>query len=456
MTARFIYLQCLVLAALTAVCAPRAAAQRPPAFDRDTSATAGGRGNGDFGPPGDFPPDFDSDDDRGGPRAVPKGVAARGRRTGMMQQKTALLKAFDANEDGYLDAAERKAARAKLNSGGARRRGPGGGGPGGGGPGGFGARETTPTAGRHLTPADVPSYPGVPLYDPLTLRTLFLEFEDADWEKELADFKGTDVEVPARLTVDGKTYNEVGVHFHGNSSYSMVSEGRKRSLVLSLDLVHSDQQLEGYRKLNLLNSHEDGSFLRTVLAMQLARDTMAAPKANFVRVVINGECWGIYVNQQHFNKDFVRDNFGTTKGSRWKIAGNPGVHQTFAYLGDDPAPYKRVYEIKSKDDPAVWAELIKLCKTLNQTPPDRLEEALAPLLDVEGALRFLAWDNVMANGDGFWTRNSDLDLYMDKTGRFHSSPTTLTNASAREGGRAAAVPAVAVPAAASRLMDWAA
>ena len=33
------------------------------------------------------------------------------------------------------------------------------------------------------------------------LRTLFLEFESADWEKELADFYHTDVEVPAKLTV---------------------------------------------------------------------------------------------------------------------------------------------------------------------------------------------------------------------------------------------------------------
>ena len=30
-----------------------------------------------------------------------------------------------------------------------------------------------------------------------------------------------------------------------------------------------------------------------------------APKANFVRLVINGENWGIYANVQQFNKDFL-------------------------------------------------------------------------------------------------------------------------------------------------------
>src|SRR5262249_1294677 len=156
-----------------------------------------------------------------------------------------------------------------------------------------------------------------PLYASNVLRTLFLEFEDTDWEKELAEFKNTDVEVPAKLTVDGKTYNDVGVHFHGMSSFMMVAEGQKRSLVVSLDFLHEDQNLGGYRKLNLLNSHEDPSFLRTVLSLQMAREFMPAPKANFVRVVINGECWGIYVNQQHFSKEFVKESFGTSKGARW-------------------------------------------------------------------------------------------------------------------------------------------
>ncbi|HTL54187.1 MAG TPA: hypothetical protein VL361_00855 [Candidatus Limnocylindrales bacterium] len=71
----------------------------------------------------------------------------------------------------------------------------------------------------------------------------------------MAEFKRTDIEVPARLTVDGRTYADVGVHFHGMSSFMMVSEGHKRSLVLTLDLVHHDQQLEGYHKVSLLNSH---------------------------------------------------------------------------------------------------------------------------------------------------------------------------------------------------------
>lgn len=346
---------------------------------------------------------------------------------GMMNQKTNLVSQFDKDKDGFLNTEERKAARKAVASGagGGRRGGPGGmrGGPGGM-RGGRGGNQTAAAIkpNSKLTPAEVKSYPGVPLYDLKTLRTIFLEFEDADWEKELADFKSTDVDVPAKVTVDGKIYPDVGVHFHGNTSYMMVGEGQKRSLILDFEAVHPKQNLEGYHKLNLLNSHEDASFLHSVLSLQIARDYIPAPKANFMRVVINGETWGVYVNQQHFSKEFAKDWFGSGQGARWKIPGSPGGRGGLEYLGEDAAPYKRIYEIKSPDGAEPWKDLIKLTKVLNQTPLDQLEQALTPILDIDGALRYFAWDNVMANGDGFYSRASDYDLYEDKTGRFHAVP----------------------------------
>ena len=165
---------------------------------------------------------------------------------------------------------------------------------------------------------------GTPLYDPTVLRTLFLEFDDKDWEAELADFHHTDVEVPATLIVDGKKYPNVGVHFRGMSSFMMVREGHKRSLNVSLDFVDPKQRLYGYKTLNLLNSHEDPSFLHTVLYLQIARNYIPAPKANFVKVVINGESWGLYVNAQQFDKVFLAESYPSSKGTRWKVKGSPG------------------------------------------------------------------------------------------------------------------------------------
>lgn len=331
---------------------------------------------------------------------------------GMMQTERKIVAQFDKDGDKRLNAAERKEARTWLAS--QPQMGPGGRGGRGGGQAG--------SPGPKVTQAQVKKYGSEPLYDPSVLRTFFLDFENGEWEQELTAFNNTDVEVPATLTVDGKVYKNVGVHTRGMSSFFAVPEGSKRSLNITLDFVDEKQSLLGYRTLNLLNSHEDPTFLRTVLYLQAAREFVPAPKANFARVVINGESWGIYPNAQQYNKDLVNEWFKTTGGSRWKVPGSPGGRGGLEYLGDDPEAYKRIYEIKSKDDPKAWAAFVKLTKTLNTTPPEQLEKALAPMLDIDGALKFLAVDVALVNGDGYWTRASDYSIYLDTKGVFHVFP----------------------------------
>ncbi len=254
-----------------------------------------------------------------------------------MQQERKIVAQFDKDGDKRLNADERREARVWLESQPA-------GGPGGRGRGGFPGRGNAATGapGPRLTPADVKTYRSEPLYDPAVLRTFFFQFENDDWEKEMMAFNNTDVDVPATLTVDGKVYKNVGLHFRGASSFFGVPQGLKRSLNVSLDFADDKQTLLGYRTLNLLNSHEDPTFLRTVLYLQAAREYVPAPKANFVRVVLNGESWGVYVSAQQFNKEFIKEWFKTTDGSRWKVPGSPGGRGGLEYLGDDPEPYKRI------------------------------------------------------------------------------------------------------------------
>ena len=275
----------------------------------------------------------------------------------------------------------------------------------------------------------------MPFYDVSTLRTLFLTFDGDDWEGDLMAFKDSDVEVPAALNVDGRVYRDVGVQFRGSSSFFMVPEGRKHSLNVSVDFVHEDQAIGGYRSLNLLNSHEDPTFLRCVLFLDVARQFIPAARANFIRVAINGESWGVFVNVEQVNKDFVDTWFKTTGGARWKVPGRPNARGGLEYLGDDVAPYKRLYEIKTKDDKKSWAALINLTKVLNETPSQQLEAALAPLLDIDEALRFLALDNALVNNDGYWVRASDYNLYLDPAGRFHVIPHDINETFATGEGR---------------------
>lgn len=359
---------------------------------------------------------------------------------GPMAPERKLVAEFDRDGDGKLNRTERQAARAFLKKeresrpggfGPMGRGGPGGppGGPPGGGFGPPGMFATEPgKPGPRVSPGDVKPLASQDLYDPNVLRTLFLDFEEQDWEEELADFYHTDVEVPATLTVDGKKYPGVGVHFRGASSYFTVRAGSKRSLNVSVDFTDEKQRLYGRKTLNLLNSHEDASMMSTVLYSELARKHLPTPRANFAKVVINGESWGVYVNVEQFNKEFTKENFGSTQGARWKVKGRPGGRGGLEFHGEKLADYRRHYEIKSKDDEKDWKRLIHLCRTLNETPVDQLEEKLRGLLDVDGVLWFLAYDVALINGDGYWVRASDYSLYLDGKGVFHVIPHDMNEA----------------------------
>ena len=347
-------------------------------------------------------------------------------RRGPRFQRTKISKKFDADSSGWLNRVERDQARAWLKENPQGR----------GGPGGFGGRRgrfgrpqgerdrareaATPL--KPVRPGDVPTYPDHGLYDPSILRTLFLEFAAKDWDQELSAFYRTDVEVPATLRVDGKEFAGTGVRYRGNSSYFAVPAGQKRSLNLSVDFIHGKQRLHGHRTLNLLNAHTDPSFLREVLYSQICRHYIPAPAANFVRLVINGEDWGVYVNVQQVNKDFLQERFGTKKGVRWKVPPDFSGGGALKYLGGDVAAYKPSYDLKTNKGGDKWPCLVRLCKVLEETPAEHLEAKLPPLLDVDEALWFLALDNVFMDDDGYYSRGSDYYLYLDKTDRFHLIP----------------------------------
>ena len=259
-----------------------------------------------------------------------------------------------------------------------------------------------------------------PLYDAQTFRTLYLRFHHEDWYEQMESFYRTDIEVPAELIVDGEVYPEVGVHFRGTSSYFTV-RSEKKSFNIAVDYGEDGQRLYGYKTLNLLNGHVDGSFLREVLYNQISRDYIPAMKTNFVKLIINGENWGVYINLQQYNKDFLAEWFDTRGGIRWKIG--PGRGGALNYVGDDPTAYQETYQLKTNNVENPWEGLIALTKMLDDSTPDaELIENLPPVLNIDQVLWQLAVSNVFMDDDGYIHKGGDYTLYQDVNGRFHLIP----------------------------------
>ena len=343
--------------------------------------------------------------DRGFGRA-PGGMPPFGGGRGGPRPLEKLVEQFDEDKDGKLTGAEREAALSTRGGGNVSLI----------------PKDTLHNNVQTDVQTSLASIPeeSPSLYDAQTLRTLYLRFHHEDWSEQMNAFYRTDIEVPAELIVDGQVYPEVGVHFRGTSSYFTVRSDKK-SFNIAVDYGKDGQRLYGYKTLNLLNGHVDASFLREVLYNRIARDYIPAMKTNLVKLVINGENWGVYINLQQYNKDFLAEQYGTKGGVRWKVG--PGRGGALAYAGDDPTAYQETYQLKTNNVEAPWQDLIALCKMLDETTPDaELVENLPSLLNIDQVLWQLAVSNVFMDDDGYIHKGGDYAIYQDVNGRFHLIP----------------------------------
>ena len=301
-------------------------------------------------------------------------------------------------------------------------------------------------------------------YDETLLRTIALSFSQADYWQQMVNNYTAEVNIPADLAMDGKLYPSVGVRFKGMTSYNATGNSLKKSFNIETDYADSTQKLMGYKTLNLNNCYSDASFLREVLYFNTCRKYIPCPKANFVKLMINGENRGIYANVQQINADFIKEWFFSKNGDRWKapmemgngngvpkiaepIPGgqqpggqpggqtpggqNPGGQQggimifnggdrALTWLGSAVSLYQTKYELKSSGTSDPWGKLVTTCNVLNNTPLAQLADSLDAMLDIDRCLWFLAVENIFTDEDGYLTKGADYQFYTEaETGRIN-------------------------------------
>jgi len=61
-------------------------------------------------------------------------------------------------------------------------------------------------------------------------------------------------------------------------------------------------------------------------------------------------------------------------------------------------------------------------RVLDETPAEKLEEALSRVMDVDEVLKFLALDITLVNNDGYWRDGSDFNVYLNQDDRILLTP----------------------------------
>lgn len=257
------------------------------------------------------------------------------------------------------------------------------------------------------------------LYDMNTIQDIRIVFAQSNWDALLdAQKAGAGDYIPATsVTINGTVFNNVGVKYKGNSSYS--ANQTKNPFHIELD-TYVDQEYEGYTDLKLANVYFDPSFVRETVSYNIATKYMDAPQANYANVYVNGTLIGLYTNVESVSKKFVNKHFGSNDNAFFSCSPPAGAgpqgndFPSLEYLGTNYTSYEDAYEIKSDPTGTGWNDLIDLTQILN-TNINNIET----VLDVDAALWMLAFDNVMVNLDsyiGLFKQN--YYIYKDDNGRF--------------------------------------
>ncbi|MBX3404228.1 MAG: CotH kinase family protein [Phycisphaeraceae bacterium] len=253
---------------------------------------------------------------------------------------------------------------------------------------------------------------GQDLYDTSVLRTVNLQFHDANWLTLLRNNYVSETLILADLTIDGVTYPDVGVRIRGNTSYTALPAGSEKfSLKVKMDHVHPNQELMGYDTLNFNNGFRDPTFCREVVYNNFVAQFIPNPRANHVVVTLNGQNWGVYANIQQPDKRMLRDYFANADGVRIRCPNNPNG-PGLSYAGTNPSSYSN-YEIQSDGglaDP--WPALIGVCNSLSNEPLASWQNIDA-LFAIDPSIWSVVLENLLTDDDSYINKGADFMTYRD-------------------------------------------
>lgn len=274
-----------------------------------------------------------------------------------------------------------------------------------------------------------PSPQGIDLYDPAVLRDIHIRFESETWfadmfaEYTLNDPISTGAEYfqSGTVEIEGVEY-PCEVRYRGQTTfgevvnYDLTNTPSDPFLKLPLEINIDDDNPFGIDTIRLNNGAVDGSMMREVTALYLARKFMNAPRANHVRVFMAGpgdadEYVGLYVNLEHMDREFMRRALWNGEGRRWDRANLLPQTNCASYIDYyDPNPQS---ETCALDDvaPFIAAEDVAEALAAGQIDAAAAASSIEPAMPLDDWCRYWAAHMAIANPSYEMQGESFEDLY---------------------------------------------
>lgn len=223
------------------------------------------------------------------------------------------------------------------------------------------------------------------------------------------------------------TVQNIGFRLRGNTSRA----SHKKSFKVSFNSFESGRKYYGLEKMNLNGEHNDPSIIRSKVSWEVFEGIgLPAPRANHVKLYINDDYFGLYINVEHIDEEFVKDRFGSNDGNLYKCL----WPADFSFRTTNPESYKftsggrKAYDLKTNRDLDDYSDLAFLITFFETASTTKFKTEIEDYLNVDGLLRWMAVDILTGNWDNYWYNQNNFYLYNNPiSNRFEFIPYDYDN-----------------------------
>ncbi|WP_084104672.1 CotH kinase family protein [Demequina sp. NBRC 110056] len=248
------------------------------------------------------------------------------------------------------------------------------------------------------------------VWDSSELHAIELAYDESDYEALMSAYteSGEKVWISATATIDGTTFENVGLKLKGNSSLRGASaEDDPETLpwIIRLDKYVDGQSLDGATEL-VIRSNSSETSLNEALALDLLEAAgLAAEEAVAATVSMNGSEETLRLIVENPNDAWMERELGD--GLLWKAESGG----TWDYLGEDPSLYTESFDQEGGEDD--YQPLIDFLQFVNESDDATFASDLGSWLDVDAFATYLAFQDLVGNTDDIDGPGNNAYLYWD-------------------------------------------
>ena len=256
----------------------------------------------------------------------------------------------------------------------------------------------------------------VDLFDSSLVHTITVDFDEADYDAMIETFTSTgDKEwISATVTLDGMTYDNVGLRLKGNSSLfglTAATSGDPEDLpwLIRLNEFVEGADHQGYEEIVIRSNSTETAMNEAVAQELLALTGLASQRPIATSFTVNGADTELRLAVEHPDEEWYDDNFDDEDGLLYK-ADSDG---DYSYRGDDAEAYTDVFDQKVGDDD--MQPLIDFLEFIDNADDATFAAELSDRLDVDGFATYLAFQDLIGNADDINGRGNNSYLQYDTT-----------------------------------------